>query len=164
MTKQTPIAINHQLKEFISYTNDLLHQSTVPFFRGPLSKGYPVDKKTLAQNAYYATILFFIARDITPRSDDLEEYYTDDNLTPEESYQKALDIYDLWRQSGLEDAVLFYCQKVNDIIAKRSIEKTTAGYALISDFKARHNDIYEALTNVNLEIFERIYSDKTYTL
>ena len=40
-----------ELQEFVEFTANLLHESTGPFFRGPKSKGYPVDEQALRENA-----------------------------------------------------------------------------------------------------------------
>ena len=132
-----------ELSEFVTFTANLLHESTGPFFRGPKSKGYPVDRQALDENAYYASILFCLAKGIVPRSDNIKPL--DETESEEEAYERALKTFELWNQGDLSSAVMAYCQKVNDIVGKRGIAKSETGYCLISDFKARQQAILSAL-------------------
>ena len=162
MIDLNPKPYDNEMSEFVAFTADLLHQSTGPFFRGPKSKGYPVDELALRENAFYASILFCIAHNIIPRKEDIKAL--DLTESDEEAYERALKTYELWTDDDLSGAVLLYCQKVNDIVGKRGVAKSETGYCLISDFKARQQAIISALICDKPKNVCKNSFDKTYTL
>ena len=151
-----------ELQEFVEFTANLLHESTGPFFRGPKSKGYPVDEQALRENAYYASILFCLGKTIVPRKDYIKA--VDETETDDEAYERALKTYEIWGEGDLSSAVMLYCQKVNDIVGRRGVAKSETGYCLISDFKARQQAILSALLCPTPKNIRKNKCDKIYTL
>ncbi|MCR5490633.1 MAG: hypothetical protein K6F32_00695 [Bacilli bacterium] len=163
MTKQIPNSLVYAMDDFIEFTAQAITDITAPFYRGKREE-FPIDQTVTAENAFFSTILFCMSREVTPRIDDIQACGIQSFRSSDEIYMRALDIYDLWRQAGLECAILFYCEKMNDIIARNAVRKASAGYALIGDMKSRQKDIYEALCQTDEKFLYRNRFDKTYTL
>ena len=163
MTKQIPTSFIYAMDDFLSFTTKTLEDVTTPYYRGK-KEDYPIDDSVKSLNAFYSTILFCLSRDITPRQDDIEACGIKSFHSTEELYMRALDIYDLWRQTGLEESVILYCNKMNDIVSQSAISKTKESYALVGDISKRKRDIFDALCKTDSRIYLQNSFDKTYTL
>lgn len=162
MTKQIPTSFVYAMDDFISFTANTLEEITLPFYKRKDSS-YPIDEPVKAMNAFYSTILFCLSREVTPRQDDIEACGIKSIQPIEYLYMRALDIYDLWRQSGLECAVTLYCNKINDIVARTAANKAQ-GYALIGDLTKKKREIFDALCKEDNRILVRNLSDRTFVL
>ncbi len=128
------------MSRFLSLTEKMLHEITMVLYQK--RKAYPIDKPLLERNAFYSMTLFCVYRGKEPS---LGEAASSCDGDYEETFSRALSLYEKWSSLGLSLAIYSYCDIMNDLLSASALSKCQSDYCILPNLRSKKEEILSFL-------------------